>query len=103
VTERVNAVLHVLYLIFTEGYASIRADLSLEAIRLARLTGRLMPDDGEVVGLLALMLLTEARRAARTDAHGDLVPLADQDKPLSRPCTTRILSTGRRSPPYTNC
>jgi RNA polymerase sigma factor (sigma-70 family) len=80
VTEQVNAVLHVLYLIFTEGYASIRADLSLEAIRLARLARRLLPDDGEVAGLLALMLLTEARRAARTDAHGDLVPLADQDR-----------------------
>jgi predicted RNA polymerase sigma factor len=80
VTERVNAVLHILYLIFTEGYASIRADLSLEAIRLARMAGRLMPDDGEVAGLLALMLLTEARRAARTDGHGDLVPLAEQDR-----------------------
>jgi RNA polymerase sigma factor (sigma-70 family) len=80
VTERVNAVLHVLYLIFTEGYASIRADLSLEAIRLARLARRLLPDDGEVAGLLALMLLTEARRAARIDAHGDLVPLASQDR-----------------------
>ena len=80
VTERVNAVLHVLYLIFTEGYASIRADLSLEAIRLARLARRLLPDDGEVAGLLALMLLTEARRAARLDPHGDLVPLADQDR-----------------------
>jgi RNA polymerase sigma factor (sigma-70 family) len=82
VTEQVNAVLHVLYLIFTEGYASIRADLSLEAIRLARLARRLLPGDGEVAGLLALMLLTEARRAARTDAHGDLVPLADQDRTL---------------------
>ena len=80
VTEQVNAVLHVLYLIFTEGYASIRGDLSLEAIRLARMARRLMPDDGEVAGLLALMLLTEARRTARTDAHGDLVPLASQDR-----------------------
>jgi RNA polymerase sigma factor (sigma-70 family) len=82
VTERVNAVLHVLYLIFTEGYASIRADLSLEAIRLARLARRLLPDDGEVAGLLALMLLTEARRAARLDRHGDLVPLDCQDRAL---------------------
>ena len=80
VTERVNAVLHVLYLIFTEGYASIRADLSLEAIRLARLARRLLPGDGEVAGLLALMLLTEARREARTNPRGDLVPLADQDR-----------------------
>jgi RNA polymerase sigma factor (sigma-70 family) len=80
VTGRLTAVLHVLYLIFTEGYASIRADLSLEAIRLAAMARRLLPDDGEVAGLLALMLLTEARRAARTDAHGDLVPLAEQDR-----------------------
>ncbi|HEY1625149.1 MAG TPA: DUF6596 domain-containing protein [Streptosporangiaceae bacterium] len=82
VAERLNAVLHVLYLIFTEGYASIRADLSLEAIRLARLARRLLPDDGEVAALLALMLLTEARRAARLDARGDLVPLESQDRAL---------------------
>jgi RNA polymerase sigma factor (sigma-70 family) len=80
VTEAASAVLHILYLIFTEGYASVRADLSLEAIRLARMARRLLPDDGEAAGLLALMLLTEARRAARTDARGDLVPLDAQDR-----------------------
>ena len=67
--ERLSAVLHVLYLIFNEGYASTsgpslhRAELSAEAIRLARMVHRLLPDDGEVAGLLALMLLTDARAA----------------------------------------
>jgi RNA polymerase sigma factor (sigma-70 family) len=83
---RLAAVLHVLYLIFTEGYATtsgpslIRTDLSGEAIRLARLTYRLLPGDGEVAGLLALMLLTDARRPARTGPAGELVPLEEQDR-----------------------
>jgi RNA polymerase sigma factor (sigma-70 family) len=84
--ERLRAVLHVLYLIFNEGYTASsgaelrRADLSREAIRLARMLARLLPTDGEVMGLLALMLLTDARRDARTDDAGDLVPLAEQDR-----------------------
>ena len=83
--ERLAAVLHVLYLIFTEGYAATtgprlhRVELSTEAIRLARMVYKALPDDGEVVGLLALMLLTDARRAAWTTAEGELVPLAEQD------------------------
>ena len=86
--ERLRLVLHVLYLIFNEGYASSvgrelqRAELSAEAIRLTRLVQRLLPDDGEVMGLLALMLLIDARRLARTDAAGELVPLAEQDRAL---------------------
>ena len=86
--ERLDAVLHVLYLIFNEGYASTsgpnlqRAELSAEAIRLARMVHRLLPDDGEVAGLLALMLLTDARRAARTRRDGGLVPMAEQDRRL---------------------
>jgi RNA polymerase sigma factor (sigma-70 family) len=84
--ERLAAVLHVLYLIFTEGYAATtgaslhRAELSTEAIRLTRMVHRVLPNDGEVAGLLALMLLTDARRAARTTATGELVPLAEQDR-----------------------
>jgi RNA polymerase sigma factor (sigma-70 family) len=87
-TKRLAAVLHVLYLIFTEGYAATtgaslhRAELSTEAIRLTRMVYRVLPDDGEVAGLLALMLLTDARRAARTTATGELVPLAEQDRSL---------------------
>ena len=79
-------VLHVLYLIFNEGYTASagpdlhRADLTGEAIRLARTVHRLRPDDGEVAGLLALMLLTDARRAARTGPDGALIPLAAQDR-----------------------
>jgi RNA polymerase sigma factor (sigma-70 family) len=86
--ERLSAVLHVLYLIFNEGYASSvgahlqRADLSNEAIRLARLLRALLPDDGEVAGLLALMLLTDARRTARTGANGELITLDEQDRTL---------------------
>lgn len=84
--ERIAAVLRVLYLIFNEGYASTsgaqlyRADLSAEAIRLTRLVHDLLPDDSEVAGLLALMLLTEARRPARTGPDGELVPMAEQDR-----------------------
>jgi RNA polymerase sigma factor (sigma-70 family) len=86
--ERLRTVLRVLYLIFNEGYAASsgselhRTDLSEEAIRLARMTHRLLPDDGEIAGLLALMLLVDARRPARTDAEGELVPLAEQDRSL---------------------
>ncbi len=86
--ERLGAVLHVLYLIFNEGYASTsgatlqRRDLAGEAIRLARAVHQLLPDDGEVAGLLALMVLTDARRNARTDADGELVPLDEQDRRL---------------------
>jgi RNA polymerase sigma factor (sigma-70 family) len=86
--ERLAAALHVLYLIFNEGYtASIgpelqRGELADEAIRLTRTVHRLLPDDGEVAGLLALMLLTDARRPARTDRNGDVIPLADQDRSL---------------------
>ena len=84
--ERMGVVLHVLYLIFNEGYTSTsgphlhRADLTGEAIRLARVVQRLLPADGEVAGLLALMLLTDARRPARTRADGSLVPLDEQDR-----------------------
>ena len=75
-------VLHVLYLIFNEGYTAQRAELSGEAIRLARMVHSLLPDDAEVAGLLALMLLLEARRPARTDADGDLIPLPEQERSL---------------------
>jgi RNA polymerase sigma factor (sigma-70 family) len=82
--ERLAAVLRVLYLIFTEGYASTRADLATEAIRLARLAHSALPAalsaDGETTGLLALMLLTDARRLARTGPAGEPVPLAEQDR-----------------------
>ncbi|MFD8563710.1 RNA polymerase sigma factor [Streptosporangium canum] len=84
--RRLGSVLHVLYLIFNEGYASSagpdlqRVELSREAIRLARTVHALLPDDCEVAGLLALMLLTDARRAARTGPHGTPIPLAEQDR-----------------------
>lgn len=86
--ERLRAVMHVLYLIFSEGYtvsageALTRTDLTREAIRLTRELLRLRCDDSEVKGLLALMLLTDARRAARTDSTGRLIQLADQDRSL---------------------
>ncbi|WP_216853504.1 RNA polymerase sigma factor [Phytoactinopolyspora halotolerans] len=86
--ERLRAVLHVLYLIFNEGYtassgASLqRAELTGEAIRLTRQMHRLLPDDGEVTGLLALMLLIDARSPARTAPDGSLVPLAEQNRDL---------------------
>jgi RNA polymerase sigma factor (sigma-70 family) len=84
--ERLRSVLHVLYLLFNEGYASssgpdlARTDLSGEAIRLARAVHAALPDAGEVAGLLALMLLTDARRPARTGPGGELIPLAEQDR-----------------------
>ncbi|RJO73751.1 RNA polymerase sigma factor [Nocardia panacis] len=84
--ERLDAVLQVLYLTFNEGYTASsgpelqRRDLAAEAIRLTRVIHRVLPEDGEVAGLLALMLLTDARRAARTDADGGLIPLAEQDR-----------------------
>jgi RNA polymerase sigma factor (sigma-70 family) len=85
-TERLSAVLHVLYLMFNEGYTSSagvtlhRPDLSNEAIRLTRALHALLPAAAEVTGLLALMLLTDARRAARTGANGELIPLDEQDR-----------------------
>jgi RNA polymerase sigma factor (sigma-70 family) len=84
--ERLSVVLHVLYLIFNEGYIASsgsdlqRADLAREAIRLTRMVRRQLPGDGEVAGLLALMLLTDSRRAARATPGGDLIPLAEQDR-----------------------
>jgi RNA polymerase sigma factor (sigma-70 family) len=86
--ERLAAVLHVLYLIFSEGYTSSsgpelsRVDLSNEAIRLTQAVHSLLPNDPEVAGLLALMLLTDARRAARTGPSGELIPLDEQDRTL---------------------
>lgn len=86
--ERLGVVLHVLYLIFNEGYSATsganlyRTDLSSEAIRLCRILHRLLPGDAEVMGLLALMLLTDARRAARAGPNGELIPMAEQDRSL---------------------
>jgi RNA polymerase sigma-70 factor, ECF subfamily len=111
--ERLGAVLHVVYLVFNEGYSAssgdavTRADLSGEAIRLGRLLMQLLPEP-EVIGLLALMLLQESRRPARTSATGDLVLLEDQDRSLwntdqiieGRSLVQRALSS-RRFGPYT--
>ena len=86
--ERLRVVMHVLYLLFNEGYTTSggpdlhRTDVTAEAIRLARMLHGLLPGEAEVAGLLALMLLNDARRAARTDADGSLVPLAEQDRSL---------------------
>jgi predicted RNA polymerase sigma factor len=111
-TERLGVVLHVLYLIFNEGYTTSsgpalqRTDLIAEAIRLTRLLHRLLPDEAEAAGLLALMLLTDARRAARTDTNGRIVPLADQQRDLwdtaaiaeGQTVLTRTLGTGPVGP-----
>ena len=110
--QRLAVVLHVLYLIFNEGYATTsgprlhRAELSAEAIRLARMVHRLLPGDGEVAGLLALMLLTDARRPARTGPDGELVPMAEQDRSTLGPgdhrrgrgAHHRRAAAGRRGP-----
>jgi RNA polymerase sigma factor (sigma-70 family) len=111
-TERLGVVLHVLYLIFNEGYTASsgpalqRTDLTAEAIRLTRLLHRLLPDEAEIAGLLALMLLTDARRSARTGADGRIVPLADQRRDLwdtaaiaeGQAILTRTLGTGPVGP-----
>jgi RNA polymerase sigma-70 factor (ECF subfamily) len=108
---RLDAVLDVIYLVFTEGYSATqgeiltRPDLSTEAIRLGRLVVKLMPDP-EAVGLLALMLLQESRRATRTAANGDLILLADQDRSLwdrnliaeGRSLVEQTLSSGNVGP-----
>jgi RNA polymerase sigma factor (sigma-70 family) len=110
--ERLSVVLHVLYLIFTEGHTTSsgpalqRPDLTSEAIRLTRLLDRLLPGEAEVAGLLALLLLTDARRTARTDPDGRLVPLADQRRDLwdaaaiaeGQAILTRTLGTGPVGP-----
>ncbi|WP_369262002.1 RNA polymerase sigma factor [Streptomyces sp. R35] len=110
--ERLPAVLHTLYLIFNEGYTATsgaalqRAELAGEAIRLTRMVHRLLPEDREVTGLLALMLLTDARHAARTGPHGELVPLDEQDRGLwdkaaveeGVALVTAALSRGRAGP-----
>jgi RNA polymerase sigma factor (sigma-70 family) len=86
--ERLTSVLHVLYLVFNEGYTASsgaalhRTDLSNEAIRLVREIHKLLPENGDAAGLLALMLLTDARRAARTGPNGELIPLDEQDRTL---------------------
>jgi RNA polymerase sigma factor (sigma-70 family) len=110
--ERLKVVLHVLYLMFNEGYTSSsgpdlqRTDLGDEAVRLTRAVHRLLPDDGEVTGLLALMVLTDARRAARTGPAGELIPLAEQNRGLwdrdaiaeGVELVTRTLATARLGP-----
>jgi predicted RNA polymerase sigma factor len=110
--ERLKVVLHVLYLMFNEGYTSSsgpdlqRTDLGDEAVRLTRAVHRLLPDDGEVAGLLALMILTDARRAARSGPGGELIPLAEQDRGLwdrdaiaeGVELVTRTLATARLGP-----
>ena len=111
--DRLSAVLHILYLVFNEGYVATsgrelhRSELTDEAIRLTRTLHMALPTDGEVAGLLALMLLTDARRPARRTADGSLVPLAEQDRSLwSQPKiaegTTMVSRTLGRGPvgPY---
>jgi RNA polymerase sigma factor (sigma-70 family) len=109
---RLGVVLHVLYLVFNEGYTTSsgpalqRPDLTAEAIRLTRLLYRLLPGEAEVAGLLALMLLTDARRAARTDPDGRIVPLAEQHRDMwdtamiaeGQAVLTRTLGTGPVGP-----
>ena len=97
---RVSGVLAVLFLVFNEGYLAsgpdtdpVREDLTAEAIRLTRLVRGLLPDDGEVTGLLALMLLTEARRTARVSASGELVALGEQDRGVWDPA---LVAEGHR-------
>ena len=97
---RVSGVLAVLYLVFNEGYLAtgsdtdpVRHELTAEAIRLTRLIRALMPDDGEVAGLLALMLLIESRRTARVSTNGELIPLDQQDRGL---WDTTLISEGHR-------
>ena len=93
-----DKVLHVLYLIFNEGYASSsgaelhRTELSGEAIRLTRMAHRMLPDDGEITGLLALMLLTDARRPARSTPDGELIPLTEASDFASRLTSLGVLS-----------
>jgi predicted RNA polymerase sigma factor len=93
--DRLRVVLHVLYLVFNEGYTASsgpdlqRGELTGEAIRLTRAVHRLLPRDGEVAGLLALMLLTDARRPARTAPDGGLIPLAEQDRSRWNPESIR--------------
>ncbi|MEO6604274.1 MAG: sigma-70 family RNA polymerase sigma factor [Aeromicrobium sp.] len=117
VGDRLGTVLAVLNLVFNEGYLAssgddpLRADLTTEAIRLARILRRLLPDDGEVAGILALMLLTDARRETRV-ARGELVTLDEQDRSgwdrqliaeghaLVRECLARVASTSERPGPY---
>ncbi|KQM81360.1 RNA polymerase sigma factor [Agromyces sp. Leaf222] len=98
--DRVSAVLAVLFLVFNEGYMAtgpdtgpVRADLTAEAIRLTRLVRDLMPEDGEVTGLLALMLLTEARSTARISVDGELIPLDEQDRGAWNPV---LIAEGHR-------
>src|SRR5262249_14868742 len=111
-TQRLGVVLHVLYLIFNEGYTTSsgpalqRTDLTSEAIRLTRLLHRLLPGEAEVTGLLALLLPPHPRRAARTDPDGRIVPLAHQQRDRwdttaiaeGRAILTRTLGTGAIGP-----
>jgi RNA polymerase sigma-70 factor (ECF subfamily) len=109
-SERLAGVLRVVYLVFTEGYAAthgptlVRADLCAEAIRLARLLDAMLPDRGEILGLLALLLLQDSRQAARVDAQGDLVRLTEQNRSLWDDTRIRegltVVSRARRLAPH---